>query len=81
MHDVCWDNLTASKLRYKLHVSHTANIQLRFVKCDAIVHLIIGSYGMRKVLLFLFLIAPGNICCYTDAGVLPYSTLLKIVEM
>jgi hypothetical protein len=50
-----------------------ANIQLylelRFIKCDVIVHLIICSYGIRKVLLFPFLIASGNICCSTDAGV------------
>jgi len=35
-----------------------ANIQLylelRFIRCDVIVHLIICSYGMRKVLLFPF---------------------------
>lgn len=57
--------LTASKLRYKLRISHMTNIQIyvqsRFIKCDVIVHIIMCSYGMNKVLMCPFLIVSGNI--------------------
>ena len=56
-------------------------LELRFIKCDVTVHLIICSYGTKEVLLFPFHIASGNICCYPDASVLPYSMLLKLMEM
>jgi len=36
-------------------------VQPRFIKCDVIVHIIMCSYGMSKVLLCPFLIVSRNI--------------------